>query len=434
MKTLYIECRMGIAGDMLTSALVDLFDDKEKVVQELNGFGIPKVKFIYNNSVKCGINGSHISVLVDGEEEESLDIPNGSHEHSHNHDHHEEHQHHHGNDEHKENHHHHDTRTIDEINEIISGINISENVKINAKGVYEILARAESKVHGKDIKGTHFHEVGHLDAIADITAACYLIDKLGVEKIVISSINVGSGQVKCAHGILPVPAPATALILEGVPSYSSERIHGELCTPTGAALAVYFADEFGSQPLMRVSRTGYGMGNKDFDQANCVRAMLGECSDVKKDTGDLGEHDTVAELSCNIDDMTAEEIGFATEALFNAGALDIFTISADMKKNRPGHLLTVLCKIEDRDAIIRAIFENTTTIGIREKLCDRYILSREIKKFDTPYGEMRAKVSKGYGVERIKPEYDDLVFASKKSGKPILDVKKEVEGLFSSCK
>ena len=433
MRTLYIECKMGIAGDMLSSALLDFADNRDELVKELNELGIPKVKFGIDKSVKCGIIGSHLSVDVDGEEEESIDIPSsGLHNHdhestSHDHDHEStsyDHDHHHENASHDhDHHHHHHTRSIADINEIISGINISEDIKTNVRGVYDLLAGAESEVHGKDIKEIHFHEVGNLDSVADITAACYLMSKLKVDRVIVSPINVGSGQVKCAHGILPVPAPATALLLKNIPSYSSERIQGELCTPTGAALAKFFASSYGPQPVMNIEKIGYGMGKKDFEQANCVRVMLGE-------TNDISEHkDTITELNCNIDDMTAEEIGFATKALLDAGAVDVFTVATVMKKGRPGTLLTVLCKEDKKDTIIRSIFANTTTIGIREKICDRYILSRDIRKVDTPYGEVRVKVSEGYGVKRSKTEYDDISAIAEKTGKSVMDLNREIEKL-----
>ena len=478
MRTVYIECKMGIAGDMLSSALIDLCDDKEEVVRELNDLGIPKVKFKIDNAEKCGITGSHISVDVDGEEEQSIDIPTAvfsetsagniktqsiiSHDHKelnhkendhevndheenecqeiadHIHDHakESEEEHHHTADHDREDtsHHHHGHHdhyghSITDINEIITRLNISEELKNDIRGVYDLLAKAESAVHGEDVSEIHFHEVGNLDAVADITATCYLMSKLGADRVIVSPINVGSGQVKCAHGILPVPTPATALLLTNIPSYSSERIRGELCTPTGAALAKYFATSFGPQPIMSIEKIGYGMGKKDFDQANCVRVMLGETDDMD-DTDDTGKNkDSIIELNCNIDDMTAEEIGFATKAILDAGAVDVFTIAAVMKKNRPATLLTVLCKEDKKDTVIRSIFANTTTIGIREKICDRYILDRDIRKIDTPYGEVRVKVSEGYGIKRVKPEYDDVSVIAEKTGKSVMDLNREIKKL-----
>ncbi|MBR1855881.1 MAG: nickel pincer cofactor biosynthesis protein LarC [Oribacterium sp.] len=420
MKIVYIECKMGVAGDMLTSALMGIVDNRDEVLKELNSIGIPKVTYRLEPSQKCGITGLHMSVDIDGQEEESIDVHGEDSGHEHNHDH--EHHHHHHEDEHDMHHSHHSHRTMYDIEEIIENLNISREVRSDVREVYELLAEAESEVHGEAVSEIHFHEVGSLDAIADITAVCYLMHKIDPDKVIFSPINVGSGQVKCAHGILPVPTPATALLLTGVPSYSADVAVGELCTPTGAALAKYFAFEFGKQPLMVVKKLGYGMGKKDFDQANCVRVLLGEVDEE----GD----DTLIELICNIDDMTAEEMGYVTELLLERGAVDVFTIAADMKKNRPGTLLVCLCHDEKKDELIKTIFNNTTTIGIRENVTNRYILTRDVVKIDTPYGEVRVKRSFGYGTKRAKVEYEDLAGIARRTGKSILDLRKEIEDSF----
>ena len=269
-----------------------------------------------------------------------------------------------------------------DIEAIVNGLNIENAVKDDVLAVYRLIADAESRAHGMPVTEIHFHEVGTMDAIADITAVCYLV-----------RLNV-----HCAHGILPVPAPATAYILRGVPIYGG-RIRGELCTPTGAALLKHFANEFGDMPVMTISAIGYGMGNKDFEEANCVRVMLGE-------TG--RGTDEIIELDCNIDDMTGEELGYAFEKLFTAGARDVFSTPITMKKNRPGILLSVLCSPSEKDSLIRAIFKYTTTIGIREKLLKRYVLDRseDIELAEGVY--VRRKEVSGYGVSRSKYEFDDL--------------------------
>lgn len=403
MKTLYIECKMGVAGDMLGAALLDLLDEQEEVLAELNGIGIKGVEFKLTDTEKCGIKSKHLRVLINGQEEipEYIASDEGLDDHEHH--------------DHEHNHIH---RTLYDIEDIIEAMTVSKDIKSDIREIYELLAEAESQAHGVPVDKIHFHEVGNLDAIADITASCYLIHKLEPEKIIVSPINVGGGMVKTAHGVLPVPAPATATLLKGIPSYESEYVRSELCTPTGAALIKYFADEFKPMPLMAVEKIGYGAGNKDFAQANVVRAVLGETTD---------EIENVIELACNIDDMTAEEIGFATEMLFEAGALEVYTIAADMKKNRPGTLLYCVCKLDKRDLIVQTIFKHTTTLGIRENICNRYVLSREIQKIDTPYGEVRKKVSSGYNVSRFKLEYDDIAGIAKRTGKSILDLKKELE-------
>lgn len=391
MKTLYLDCSMGAAGDMLAAALLELLPDPDAFVAELNALAIPGVKFSRETSVKCGITGTHLQVTVHGEEEGAHD-----HHHAHSHDHHHDHAHAHHHD-HAHSHHHH--ASLHDIEHIVRGhLSLPATVADNVMAVYHLIADAESKAHGKPVSEIHFHEVGTMDAIADITAVCLLMHRLAPDEIIVSPVHVGSGQVHCAHGILPVPAPATATILQDVPIYGGS-IQGELCTPTGAALLKHFADSFGEMPVMRTSAIGYGMGKKDFPAANCVRALLGERSDASDD---------VIELCCNIDDMTGEAIGYAFDKLFAAGALDVYTIPIGMKKSRPGHLLHVICREADKDALVRALFAHTTTIGIRENRFRRYTLDRHIETIETADGPVRRKCSTGYGVSREKFEHDDL--------------------------
>ena len=237
-----------------------------------------------------------------------------------------------------------------------------------------------------------------LDALADITAVCLLMERLQIDGIVASPVHVGSGQVRCAHGVLPVPAPATAELLKGIPCYSGE-IKGELCTPTGAALLKYFVGSFGPMPVMAVEKIGYGMGKKDFPAANCVRALLGH-------TDESG--DEVWELCCNLDDMSPEAIAFAAEELLRAGALDVYTIPIGMKKSRAATMLCVLTHEGQREAMMQGLFRHTTTLGVRAHRWERRCLQRESKSIQTPYGEIRRKDSYGYGVQRQKYEFDDL--------------------------
>lgn len=391
MKTLYLDCSMGAAGDMLAAALLELLPDPDAFVAELNALAIPGVKFSREASVKCGITGTHLQVTVHGEEEGAHD-----HHHAHSHDHHRDHAHAHHHD-HAHSHHHH--ASLHDIEHIVRGhLSLPATVADNVMAVYRLIADAESKAHGKPVSEIHFHEVGTMDAIADITAVCLLMHRLAPDEIIVSPVHVGSGQVHCAHGILPVPAPATATILQDVPIYGGS-IQGELCTPTGAALLKHFASRFGEMPVMRTSAIGYGMGKKDFPAANCVRALLGERSAASDD---------VIELCCNIDDMTGEAIGYAFDKLFAAGALDVYTIPIGMKKSRPGHLLHVICREAEKDALVRALFAHTTTIGIRENRFRRYTLDRHIETIETSDGPVRRKCSTGYGVSREKFEHDDL--------------------------
>ena len=264
MKTLYLDCGMGAAGDMLTAALLELFPQPEKLIDELNTLGIPHVEFSAKKTSKCGIMGTHVSVKIHGQEE-------GEHHHTH--------------DGHTHSHHHAHS-SLHDIEHILSHMHLSDKIRTDVMAVYHLIAEAESKAHGVPVSEIHFHEVGNLDAIADVTAVCLLMDKLGAKKIIASPIHVGSGQVHCAHGILPVPAPATAHILQGCPIYGG-KIKGELCTPTGAALLKYFVHSFGDLPVMSISAIGYGMGKKDFEAANCVRAMLGETENTKDEMYEL---------------------------------------------------------------------------------------------------------------------------------------------------
>lgn len=382
MKTLYLDCGMGAAGDMLCAALLELLPDPEAVIRELNGIGIPHVVYTKTASRKNGITGTHIGVRIDDEEE---------HEHMHEH-------------------HHHAHSDLASIETILSHLSVSDAVKANALAVYRSIAEAESHVHGCPVSEIHFHEVGTLDAIADVTAFCLLMERLRPDQVAASPVHVGSGTVRCAHGVLPVPAPATAYLLQGIPMYGGE-IKGELCTPTGAALLKHFVRRFGPMPAMRVNAIGYGMGTKDFDTANCVRAMLGET--------DAARTETVFELSANIDDMTAEQIGFASERLFDAGAVEVYTVPVGMKKNRPGTLIRAIVGQSEKDAVVHAFFLHTTTLGIREIETKRYVLSRTIETRKTPLGAVRIKRSEGYGVVKSKPEYEDLARIAKERNIPL---------------
>lgn len=442
MKTLYLECGMGAAGDMLTAALLELMPDPDAVVAELNGLGIPGVEFSKEAMSKCGIGGTHMTVKVHGEEEseemfhhhhEDHDHGCEAHDHHHDHEHsHEEHDHHHDHDhsceahdhhhehthEHShDGHHHHHHSSLHDIEHIVCDhLNLPEQVKQDVMAVYGLIAEAESHAHGVPVTEIHFHEVGTMDAIADITAVCLLMHHIAPDQVIVSPVHVGSGHVHCAHGILPVPAPATAYILNGVPMYGG-AVKGELCTPTGAALLKHFATRFGDMPVMRTEAIGYGMGKKDFEQANCIRAMLGE-------TEDAG--DSVLQLECNVDDMTAEELGFAMETILAAGALEVYTVPVGMKKSRPGTLLSVLCHEDQKEKLVRVIFQNTTTIGVREHSCSRYTLKRSFETVQTPYGEVQKKISSGYGVTREKYEYEDLARIAREQGISLAEVRKSI--------
>ncbi len=390
MKTLYLECNMGAAGDMLTAALAELIPDKKAFAERINSLGIPKVKLSFEPSEKCGICGTHASITIMGEEEC---------------------EHHHDEHSHHEHHHHHSSSH--EIEALIGGLNLSASVKSDALAVFNSILEAESIVHGKPVSEVHLHEVGSLDAAADIISVCLLIEELSPDIIICSPVNTGSGEVHCAHGILPVPAPATEILLRDIPSYSDGTV-GELCTPTGAALIKRFASKFGARPALKVEKTGYGMGNKDFLKANCLRAFWGETTD---------EQSEIVELSCNLDDMTPEDISFACERLFEGGALDVWTSPIVMKKSRMGTLLSCLCKPADREKILPLIFKHTTTLGVRESLKRRYELERKEYTAETENGAVRVKRSSGFGIKREKAEFEDRAEIARQTDKPLSEIK-----------
>ncbi len=438
MKTLYFDLPMGAAGDMLSAALYELLSDEERkaFIEDINKAGIPGIIVSAEKSVKCGITGTHFKVLVEGQEEESHDVHEHEgeghhhhehhheeehchelhHEHSHGDEHHHEHAHDHSHEHehhHEEEHgHHHHHSSMAEIEGIINSLKIPDCVKSDVIEVYKLIAAAESNAHGVPVTDIHFHEVGTMDAIADITAVCLLMNKIGASKICASAVNVGSGHVHCAHGILPVPAPATAFILKELPVYSG-HITGELCTPTGAALLKHFVKSFGNMPQLKISAIGYGMGKKDFEAANCVRAILGEGDDALEE---------IIEFTCNLDDISAERIAFAMEQLFAAGAIEVYTIPVTMKKSRPGNLLCVMCLESNKDIILQTIFKHTTTLGVRENISRRYFLDRSIETVNTEFGEIRIKKAEGYGVKREKYEYEDLAAISRKTGLSIDEI------------
>lgn len=386
MRTLYIDCSMGCAGDMLTAALLELHPDKDDFLSRMNAALGGKAVLSASPDSKCGLRGTHVTVLINGDEEG------------------------------EKTHHHHEHTSITEIMAFIDSVPLDEAIRENAKKVYSIIAEAESRVHGHPMENVHFHEVGSLDALADVLSVCALMHELAPERILASEVNVGSGTVRCAHGVLPVPAPATELILRGVPIYSGQ-IKSELCTPTGAALLKYFVSEFVAMPTMKIENAGCGTGKKNFECANVVRAFIGETAD---------EGDRIIELACNLDDMTPEELAFAMEELFSLGALDVYFTNIGMKKSRPGVKLTCMCREKQRERMLECIFKHTTTLGVREYACKRYELGRSEKAVRTQDGEVRVKISSGYGVVREKAEYEDLAALARKSGKTIAQIRSEV--------
>ena len=418
MKTLYIECNMGAAGDMLTAALLELLPEPDAFLARMNAAGIPGMVMARSEKVSCGLRGTHISVCIDGEEEISDDVPEHDHDHPHGHEHAHDHDHPHGHEhEHDHDHPHghehaHTHAGLADVAQIIHGLDLPEEVKKDALGVYELIAQAEAHAHGCAVEQIHFHEVGMMDAVTDVSAVCLLMHLLGPKRVVVSPVCTGFGEVRCMHGVVPVPAPATDWLLQGMPAYAG-RIRGELLTPTGAALLRYFATEYGRMPAMRVEKVGSGMGMKEFEAANCVRAFLGE---------DGAESDEVAELSCNLDDMTGEMIGCATEILLEAGALDVYLTAIQMKKNRPGVKLSCICRPEDAQRMTELMLKHTTTLGVRAQRFERMVLDRSRETVRTAYGDVEVKIASGAGVEKRKPEYESARKAARAHDVPLAEV------------
>lgn len=438
MKTLYLDCGMGAAGDMLIAALYELVshDEKASFLEKMNSLGIPGVRIFAEKSVKCGISGTRINVelhlgnengvpeSVKEELSEDVDLACSDNACA-------------ASDaggasdawaasDAESDAHHHEFSNLESIEKFLSEIDLPDNVRSNAVKIFRIIADAESHIHGEPIDHIHFHEVGSMDAVADIVGVCMLIDMISPDRILASPIHVGSGNVHCSHGILPVPAPATAHILRNIPIYGG-KIRGELCTPTGAALLKFFVSDFGAMPVMKISEIGYGMGKKNFEVSNCVRALLGAddepvTPDEKDEQRSQGEVGQVVELRCNLDDMTPEAISFAQSRLFAAGALDVYTTPIGMKKCRPGVLFSCLCAAEKRDEMIKLIFKHTTTLGIREYVCRRFTLKRSEHLRKTKYGAVRVKRSSGFGVSREKIEYDDAARIAEDNDISLLDL------------
>lgn len=402
MKTLYLECHMGAAGDMLCAALLELLPEPATFIHRMNELHLPGVAVASFKTEKCGIVGTRFQVKVAGMEELSLDHsmvqPTPSkkaytlkkrplNEPIHR--------------RHSSSGHHHSHGTgLEDMYGIIQGLDLSAEVKHHAKAIYALIAEAESKAHGKPVDQIHFHEVGAVDAVVDIVGFCLLVEMLQIDQILASPITTGFGHVRTAHGILPIPAPATAHLLEGVPVQGG-RIEGELCTPTGAAIIKHYSASFCHMPSMVIQKTGYGMGKKDFEAVNCVRAILG-------DMAANGQNESVVELRANIDDMTPEALAFAVEQLLADGARDVYVQPVHMKKNRTGFVIVVLCTENETHLFTTLIFKYTSTLGVRQFPCLRQTLQREETFLDTLYGRVRVKVSKGYGTHKRKIEYEDL--------------------------
>ena len=380
MKLLYLDTGMGAAGDMLGAALLELLPagERQEVLEQINGCGLEGVHSETETVFRCGIQGTLLHVTVCGNQEEGEEVPEeGQHEHAH----------HHG-------------RHMEDIICLVDSLRLPEAVKKDVKAVYQRIAAAEAKVHGVDVGEVHFHEVGMMDALADVITVSLLVRRLAPDKICAGTVTTGFGSVRCMHGILPVPAPATEKLLEGIPVRAGS-IEGELCTPTGAALLGYFVDTFGPMPSMIVDRSGYGCGRKEFPRANCVRALFGRA--VEQETPQA----EILCVNCNVDDMTPEDIAAAAKKIAEAGAAEVFTTQIGMKKGRPGILITAFCTPEREEAVEAAFFAHTSTIGLRVFPQTGYRMRSRTEERQTAAGTVHVKESTGFGQTRRKADYDD---------------------------
>ncbi len=383
---------MGASGDMILGALYGLAPNADKIIEKLNSF-YEDVNVTVSGREKLGTWGNHIKVDIGGVEEESIDAEI----HGHNHE--------------------HTASTRMEIYDNIESLPIPDSVKLHALEIFNSVLKAESVVHKSTVSKVHLHELGNLDAIIDIVGACMMIEDIAPDKIICSPVNLGSGFVRCAHGIVPVPAPATTILIEGMKVYSSE-IRGELTTPTGAAILGHFCEEYIPMPAMNITSNGIGVGNKDFELPNVLRVFTGETTEEKK----------VSELIATLDDITSEQLSYATEILMDNGALDVYVTPITMKKGRSAFMLTCLVKKGQEEKFASLIFRHTTTIGVRYREYDRFTLSRKIITKNTKFGPVRYKISEGYGVIRQKPEFDDLKKISSQTGLSIDEIKNEIDG------
>jgi pyridinium-3,5-bisthiocarboxylic acid mononucleotide nickel chelatase len=373
MKICYLDAFSGISGDMTVGALLDAGAPADAVLDSLRALDTG-AKYQVEKTARGGVAASKFRVQADG--------PQSRHRH------------------------------LPHILAMIDRAPIAERAKANASAVFQRLGEAEAQVHGVPIEKVHFHEVGAIDSIADIVGACVALDLLGVEEVHASAINVGSGTVQTEHGMLPVPAPATAALLAGKPIYARGP-EVELTTPTGAALAATLAAGFGPLPAMRIASIGHGAGDRDFkQQPNVLRVLIGEGAAVPEAT-------LVSVIEANIDDSSPQVLGYALEKLMDAGALDAALQPLQMKKNRPGTLLRVIARPEDQERLAQLVFAETSTLGLRIHAAERRIQPRSVVEVETPYGQVRGKVSADGA---FAPEYDDCRAIAERTGKPLQTV------------
>lgn len=436
MSDLYLECNYGISGDMAVAALLDAGADRTALEKALASIPVKGFKTEIKRVEKNGVSCLDFNVILDSEHEnhdhdmnylfghESAEHNHGHGEHFHGHTHHhseaEEHS-------HVAQHeiHHHEHRNLHDVLEIIDKTEMTENARKLAHKIFEIIAQAESKAHSKPVEEVHFHEVGAVDSVVDVIALAVCFDSLHVEKVFVPFLCEGTGTVRCQHGILPVPVPAVANIMQEyyVPlKITGER--GEFVTPTGAAFVAAVATEFSLPKNFVLKKIGMGAGKRDYGVPNIVRAMLVETEEKNNPENQLTSalHDKIIKLETNIDDSTGEALGFVMDELFASGVLDVQYLPCFMKKNRPAWLLVVLCNVEDAAKMEKIIFTHTTTIGIRKAKMERTCLARSKCSVEV-FGESAdVKVVDVYGEKRFYPEYESVSQIARKTKKPFGEV------------
>ena len=409
-KTLYLECNSGISGDMTVGALLDLGADRKVLEDALASLGVDGYHLHFGTTEKCGIKAYDFDVHLEYEEHVHEHCHDHDHEHTHDHG---DHDHDHGDHDHDHEHTHdhghthdhmhpHTHRNLYDIYTIIDRLQSSDKVKQLARRIFEIVAEAESKAHGLPIDQVHFHEVGAIDSIVDIISTAVCLDNLGIEKVIVSPLAEGQGYVRCQHGTLPVPVPATANIAQayGLKLRFTET-PGEMVTPTGAAIAAALSTGASMPKNYRIVKIGIGAGNKDFDHANILRAMLIEEEEEEKTDG-------LELLETNLDDCIGEALGYTMNLLLKAGANDVWYTPIYMKKNRPAYMLSVLCRESNREVMEDIIFTHTTSIGIRRFPAERTALDRRKIQVETAYGTADVKVCSYKGKNYCYPEYDSV--------------------------
>jgi pyridinium-3,5-bisthiocarboxylic acid mononucleotide nickel chelatase len=441
MRIAYLECFSGISGDMFLGALVDAGVPLELFRRTVQALGVD-AQLEISRVDRSGISATKVDVIVAGEKElpreefwskeqaeHSHTRGEHQHRHEHAHDHHEhshEHGHRHAGHEHGHDHaHKHAHRGLREIREIISRSSVSASAKERAIAIFTALGEAEARVHNTDLESIHFHEVGAVDAIVDIVCAAVGSEALGVDEWVCSPLNVGGGTVECAHGTFPIPAPATLDLLRRAPVYSA-KVQKELVTPTGAAIVHVLAKRFGGFPGMKAEKIAYGAGSRNPKNfPNVLRLTVGEANAGKDEYAAIPSEE-IAILEANVDDMTPQIFGYVMERALAAGALDVFGASVQMKKNRPGMLLTVLCRPEDKDSLTRLIFAETTTLGVRMRYETRAVLARRHVAVQTKWGEVRMKLAGLNGtISNYAPEYEDCRRIAEQQSVPLKTVMQE---------